>query len=102
MWFGVSLLYRSTHLIPTADGIWEEVVVLVQASSQDNAEKIASEFAKSREVEYDVAAGDRVFWIFDSISGICEVEQEEIQSGIEIFSRFLRDSEVASMRTKLE
>jgi hypothetical protein len=102
MWYAVSLLYKSTH-IPTErkPTIWEESIVLVQAGSETEARDRAERIGKSGTRTYEVEGG-LVIWNLEQIERVYAINDDEIHSGSEVFSRFLRDSEVASLLTPFD
>lgn len=103
MWYGISLLFKSCHAQPREDEpLWEELIIVVKAPSRDDAEGLGREFALNQEVQYGVAAGDSVTWVFDSIFDVCEVGDDIVDSGTEVFSRFMRESEVRSLQSEFE
>ena len=103
MWYGVSLLFKSCHQQPQGEEpLWEEIIIIVEAPSRDEAEALARRNALTREVGYEVAGNDFVTWVFDSVFDVCEVESEPLSSGTEVFSRFMRESEVRSLQSKFE
>jgi hypothetical protein len=90
MWFGVSLLYREVHRIPDGiEPIWEESVVLIEATSADRARELAIAHARQQEVQFEVAEGDAVRWTFESVLDVFPITSETVGSGVEVFSRFL-------------
>lgn len=103
MWFGVSLLYRAVHRKPEGlDPLWEESIVLLQADSAADAEQAAARIGRESEVEYAVADGDVLRWTFDSVLDVYEITEPNPGTGVEVFSRFLKQSEVESLRTRFE
>jgi hypothetical protein len=97
MWFAANLLFRSTH-IPTEakPTIWEESVRLIQALTEAEALKEAERIGRSGSHTYEVEHG-LVIWTFEKVERVYAIEDEELRSGSEVFSRFLRDSEVQSL-----
>jgi hypothetical protein len=98
-WFAASLLFRSIHSgNQCVDGaLWEESVRLISAESVEEAQKKAEVLGRDAEVNYAVSENDNVRWIFVQIERIYEIQDEEIVHGSELFSRFLRQSEVESL-----
>jgi Domain of unknown function (DUF4288) len=101
MWYTVSLLLKSRHLNQPSeqDWLWEESIVLVQAENEDDARRAGERIGKSKELEYVSATGDQVRWTFETIESVCEILDDTITSGTEVFSRFLRNEEVDSILT---
>jgi hypothetical protein len=48
------------------------------------------------------AQNDLIIWTFEGVERVYAIEKDHLSSGVELFSRFLRDSEVTSMRTPFE
>lgn len=100
MWYSASLLFESVHggqSLP--DALWEERIILVKANSEDEARRQADQLGKAEEHAYTSAEGDQVQWAYRRIERICAIDAATLQSGTELFCRFLRGSEVASMLT---
>lgn len=102
MWYTVNLLYKSTH-IPTEPKptIWEERILLISAGSDAEARNKAEQIGNSSAQTYQVEDG-LVVWNFERVERVYSVEQEELADGTEVFSRFLRDSEVTSLLTPFD
>jgi uncharacterized protein DUF4288 len=103
MWFSAAILLRSEAVdrLP-ADSLWEESVVLVKADTEDDALMIATAIGRNQELNYAVDGGAELLWRFDRVASVYAIESEDLQSGTELFSRFLRASEVESLLTPFE
>ena len=103
MWFSAAILLRSeaADRLPT-DSLWEESVVLVKADTEDDALMIATAIGRSQELSYTVEGGTELRWRFDRVVSVYMIESEDLQSGTELFSRFIRASEVESLLTPFE
>jgi hypothetical protein len=103
MWFSAAILLRSeaAHRAP-ADSLWEESVVLVEAESEEHALKIATEIGRGQETSYSVEGQADLRWVFDRVESVFQIESDELRSGTELFSRFLRASEVESLLTPFD
>jgi hypothetical protein len=100
MWFSVSLLTKGDLPDqPEIDILWEESIVLIEAESEDQARVVAERIAKNAETQYRTASGEHISWKFHTIERIYKIEDDVLQTGTELFSRFLRWSEVKSLLT---
>lgn len=99
MWYAANLLFQSAH-IPSESKptIWEESVRLVEARNEVEARELAERMGKSKVHSYQVEDG-LVIWKFDRVERVYSILDDELRSGSEVFSRFLRDSEVKSLLT---
>jgi len=102
-WYGVKVLYK--NLItgkPNAEKIdenyedhqiFEESILLIKAKSFDQAYEIAEIKAKENEDSY-INVYDQVvnFQFVDSLHAFLLCEDEELENGIEVYSRFLHIS----------
>ena len=97
MWFAANLLFKSTH-VPTEakPTIWEESVRLIQATTEAEALERAERLGRSGTHSYQVEDG-LVIWHFERDERVYAIDDEELHRGSEVFSRFLRDSEVRSL-----
>ena len=102
MWFAVNLLFESVHTPPTKEpSLWEERVMLIRAENAAEAGQKSEMLGREEEHEYESATGDLVRWTFRRIERVYPIEAETLADGTELFSRFLRSSEVASLLTPL-
>lgn len=102
MWYAVNILFRSEH-IPTEakPTIWEESMLLVEAGSEEEARAEGERIGRSRTHTYEVQDGV-VIWSFEQIERVYAIGNNQPQSGTEVFSRYLRDSEVKSLLTRFD
>jgi hypothetical protein len=100
MWYGVNLLFENCHVGEPADrNLWEERIILVDASSDMVAAQEGRRLGKAEEHEYTSATGDRIQCRFRRVDCVHAIDADTLETGTEVFSRFLRASEVASLRT---
>ena len=99
MWFTASLLFKSQHHPANRDSLWEEQIVLIEAEDELAAKQKAVKLGKTGELEYRNQTGELLRWSFEQVERLYEVEGNELKDGTELFSRFLRDSEVKSILT---
>jgi Domain of unknown function (DUF4288) len=99
MWYAASLLFESVHNGRSQpDALWEEKIVLLQAGSEEEARRQADQLGKTEEHSYASAEGDQVQWSYRGVERVCPIDAPTLERGTELFSRFLRASEVASLR----
>jgi hypothetical protein len=100
MWFTVNLLFKSNHPEhPENEFLWEERMFLVHAETEEEARREAERIGKAEEHEHVAANRDLVRWTLERIESVCAIDAETIKHGTEVFSRFLSDTEVASIST---
>ncbi len=103
MWYSVSIFAVGERDQSRAEEpIWEEQIFLVSAQSEHEARSKAESLAQRDECRYTVVDGSNIRWRFSRISKVYEVLDAEIHDGVEVFSRFLKDSEVKSMLKPIE
>ncbi|HPA16326.1 MAG TPA: DUF4288 domain-containing protein [Verrucomicrobiae bacterium] len=98
MWFSVAILVKAVVEGASQCPIWDESIYMVDATSEQDAYRIALEIGKDSEHEYIGGTGKRVAWTFDSIEKIYPIESHELKSGVRIFNRGLKEADVLSMR----
>ena len=105
MWYAVDLLFKSNHQAsPAISGLWEEVILLVNAETEAQAKEVGSAIGRSREHEYFSSSPNRhlVKWTFERVDRVFAIDESELSNGTEVFSRFLRESEVLSLSTPFD
>lgn len=84
------------------DSLWEEQFFLIDSVSEDQALKEAEKLGKRPEAPYKNEKGELISWQFVKVDRVYAIPDEELNSGTEVFSRFLRDSEAKSLMTPFE
>jgi hypothetical protein len=103
MWFAASLLFKSVHApVQRAEPLWEERLILVQALTRDEANAKATSIGEQGVHSYKTVVGDIVTWMFDCVLCVYEIEGAELSDGTELFSRFLKDTEVGSLKAPFD
>src|SRR5438876_745565 len=98
MWFSVSVLSVAEHDDKRpSDALWEEQIFLVDAQHKEEALLKGEEFAKAGRPRYKNADGEVICWKFERVESIHELLEQEVKSGTEVFSRFLRHGQVESL-----
>lgn len=102
MWYAASLLFKARRSNAAGQpGLWEESIRLVNASSADEARAKAEQLGRIQRISYKTQEGE-LTWAFDRVERVHEIDARKLADGTEVFSRFLRDSEVASLLTPFE
>jgi len=101
MWYSASLLFKGVHSPLRAEPLWEESVRLIKADTEDDAREKARRLGVAEKTSYRTSDG-KVTWIFDRIERVYAIDAESIVDGTELFSRFLRNSEVESLLTPMD
>jgi Domain of unknown function (DUF4288) len=103
MWFSASLFFRAIRPDGAVE-LCEEQIVLVSATDERDARMKAERIGVQKQHGYDTAAGVHLEWTFYRVERIyqLEVDVTAFRDGFEIFSRFLRESEVESLLTPFE
>lgn len=103
MWFAVNLLFESIHNGQSSpENLWEESLFLLEADSRSAAEEQGKLLGQREEASYESATGDQVRWTFRGLESVYAIEADSLEPGTELFSRFLRASEVHSLLTPFQ
>ncbi len=94
MYFCASIFLKEVSKV---NPLWEERIVLVDALSEEEALCKAEILGKKASHSYKASSGELVEWKFECVERIFLFEDDNIQDGAELFSRFLRDSEAKSI-----
>ena|SRR5215471_12520398 len=103
MWFSADLFFFARRPDGSVE-LCEEQVLLVSASDEDEARRKGEEMGIAKEHGYTVATGGRLEWKLHRVARVFELDPDAtaLQDGLEVFSRFLRESEVESLLTPFE
>lgn len=108
-WYTVSLLFRANCSSQSnSPALWEERLVLIEAPSAEDAEREGTILGRRGDHEYEVRgrstgeAKEKLKWTFDRIERVFLVEDDRLGHGTELFSRYLRDSEIQSLLTPFD
>jgi uncharacterized protein DUF4288 len=102
MWFGASLLYRSSEpLDEQGTQLYEERLIILEAIDEGEAWKKAHKRGLLLEEEYTNAEGRRVTWTFERAVEIKEIIEDQLGDGVEVFSRFLCEDEVRNLTSSI-
>jgi hypothetical protein len=105
MWYTGNLLFKAVHVNrPDPEPVWEERIVLLEAQDETQAKLLAEHMGRDEQHEYYVSKADNdlLRWTFVKVQKLRPIEDATLRSGTELFSRFLRQSEVDRLRTPFE
>lgn len=101
-WFAASLFYRGVASDGDTAELWEERIALIEAGTPEEAFVSAQAIGVDGGVSYEASNGAGYEWSFYQVERILEIQSETLLSGTEVFSRFLRKAEAASLLTPFE
>lgn len=103
MWFCAAVLkVAEQNGQRQPNSLWEEQLFLLQADEEQAALREAEEIATRPEPPYRNRKGELISWQFVKVDRVFRIAEEDLRSGVEVFSRFLRDSEAKSLMTPFE
>jgi hypothetical protein len=98
VFFSASLLFGSLRNGKfTAENLWEESIILVQAGDEQEARRKALEIGQTRSLSYKANDGAHISWEFFRIERLFRIKEDKLVHGTELFSRHLRADEVESL-----
>jgi hypothetical protein len=97
MLFTAHLLFKSYRSIGGGSPLWESSIILIEADSEPEALQRARAYGLEAEHAYTSVDGASVNWKFEQCERIFPIAGEKLESGMELFSIFLRESEVKSL-----
>ncbi|MBD3919510.1 DUF4288 domain-containing protein [Paenibacillus sp. PR3] len=91
MWFTVQMLFKSFKELEENEDTdtYEESIILIKAETKDVAVLIAEKKGKEAEIAYKNLCSEEVKWKFIKVVDVYEIIDETIESGTEVFSRFI-------------
>lgn len=94
--YSVALMLRSEHE-SKRPGLWECVVLLVEASSEEEARAKAERLAERYETEFQTADGDTVRWRLEGVQKVELIDYAPDRNGTELYSLHLTEGEARSI-----
>src|SRR5438270_13145443 len=102
MWFCAAILkVAERDGERRADSLWEEQFFLVETDDDTLASQEAEKLATRREAPYKNDKGELISWQFVKVDRVYAIPAEKLGSGVEVISRFLRDSEAKCLMPPL-
>jgi hypothetical protein len=103
MWFCAAILrVAERDGERKTDSLWEEQFFLIESANEKLAWEEAEKLASHREAPYKNEKGELISWQFVKVDRLYAISEEKLRSGVEVFARFLRDSEAKSLMTPFE
>ncbi|HFK1450981.1 MULTISPECIES: DUF4288 domain-containing protein [Bacillus cereus group] len=99
--YAVKLLFESVHsgepnppkidedYEKDCDTLFEESIILVKASSLEEAHALGEQIAIQSEHTYDNMYGEQVTWTFRKLLHVFELDETPFETGKELYARFL-------------
>ncbi|WP_242229209.1 DUF4288 domain-containing protein [Bacillus cereus group sp. BfR-BA-01329] len=100
--YAVKLLFESVHsgepnppkidedYEKDRDTLFEESIILVKASSLEEAHALGEQIAIQSEHMYDNMYGEQVTWTFRKLLHVFELDETPFETGKELYARFLQ------------
>ena len=92
MWYSAALLFERIHPARAdcaKEPLWEESIILVEALNEEDARAKAKMFGENEAMSFRAICGEQVEWRFIEIMDANEIQDRDLKSGTELFSRFL-------------
>jgi hypothetical protein len=100
MWYSASMFFKAIRSEQSeGESLWEERLLLLEASSEDEARRAAELFGHRAEHRYAGVGATVVDWQFVVVERVYAIDSSTLTAGTELFSRFLRQGEVDSLLT---
>ncbi len=88
-WYWVSALFKAVHVGKARKRhLWERMVFLVQATTEERAHQVAERVARKKQHEYLGGTGDLIRWTFEEIEEMQPLLDEEFVNGTEVYWTF--------------
>lgn len=87
------ILYEGSSTASTFTPIFEEITLLVEADTMENAEKKAEHYGKKNQPQYDNEAGDSIKWTFLKVESVNLILEEITSDVTPIHSKYFRNME---------
>ncbi len=112
--YAVKLLFESVHSVepdPTKidehyeknhDTLFEESIILVKASSLEEAHALGEQIAIQSEHTYDNMYGEQITWTFRKLLHVFELDDTPFETGKELYARFLQVKKNETVDTVLQ
>lgn len=99
-WWAADIILVS-HVSDSNESLYQENIVLVQAETRDQAEEIAVSEGREMEVSYMNQSNQEVRLLYEGVLDVQELISASLEDRAVVFARYLRKSELDSLRTKL-
>lgn len=93
MYYSALLLYKAVVEENRDELVYEERLLLIEATDEKEALDKAQHLAKDDHVSYLNVYGKSVTWLPMQVLGVCEIMDNSLTSGTELHSRFFKKLE---------
>jgi uncharacterized protein DUF4288 len=102
-WFAVRLLFESQHPEePGVDSMFEDRIILVSGSTEDEVRQKAESYGHSEESTYRNVYEKTIREVFLEILDVVEISSDQIEDLTEVYHQFLTPKELKHVRRTLE
>ena len=101
MWYSANIIFQSTGHSGKED-LCEERIVIFDAPDEENALSQAEKYGRENEHEYVSGENGTIRWNFSFVDRVYEIDADELTPGAELFSRFLKKSEVDLLQEPID
>ncbi len=91
--YAAAMLLKLTSDMPNHQTLYDETVILIKASSEEEALNKAIEYGSSRSTTYKNEAGYDVTLSFDRIAKVDPITENVLSEVTEVWGRFFHDVE---------
>jgi hypothetical protein len=100
--YSALLMFRSLRDgVYLSENLWEESIILIKAESKNDAQRLAENIGRQRNLTYEASDGVMLSWEFFKVERIFEIDLF-LETGSELFSRHLRGTEAESLLRSFE
>ena len=99
-WYSVTANYKAVHLDkPRRRNLWEQTIFLVMAATEEEAQQVGYDVAKSKEHQYLSVSGGQVLWQLIEVVDVKEIIDQELKQGMEVGWRFFEKVDKAPTKS---
>ncbi len=100
-WFGVRIVLECVIPDDAAKKVFEDKVIVVSASSEQEAESRGRQFGREAEHQYANSDGQPVSWVFREVLDVCSLSDDGLRDGSEVYYHFVGEADLDAIRASL-